>query len=174
MARVTVFVDRALLVKCLLDVEKDGPLANLSQLYNKTAELYNKDAQTPITHSVVMLRIKEWGIVVQTKPGKKGPKGMSSEHKAAMLTARGARKTRAEKIKKYASNLEKMRSLTPKVFLPLVDAMENGSLTAAVKRNCLECSHWERKEVRNCVIDTCSFYPFRPFQGKEDEDPDIR
>jgi hypothetical protein len=51
------------------------------------------------------------------------------------------------------------------IGLPLVDKVEQGSMAAAVKLMCLECSSWVKAEIRDCVIHQCPLYPFRPFQN---------
>jgi hypothetical protein len=52
--------------------------------------------------------------------------------------------------------------------LPMIDKAEAGSVPAAIKLACLDCSGWQRQEVRDCVIVGCPLYPHRPFQGKAD------
>jgi len=37
----------------------------------------------------------------------------------------------------------------------------------AIKEKCLNCSGWNRAEVRNCKIKDCELYPFRSGQGKQ-------
>jgi hypothetical protein len=48
--------------------------------------------------------------------------------------------------------------------LPLVDKALKGSMAAAVKLYCLECSSWVKAEIRDCVIVQCPLFPFRPYQ----------
>jgi hypothetical protein len=51
-----------------------------------------------------------------------------------------------------------------RIALPLIEQAEAGSLPAAIKLMCLDCSGWERNDVRDCVIDWCPLYPHRPYQ----------
>jgi hypothetical protein len=84
---------------------------------------------------------------------------------------RKARVGRREKMKAHAASFRLMRQGLPKMALPLIDKMEQGSLTAAVQLKCLECSCWVRQEVRDCAITDCALYPFRPYQGLRGGNP---
>jgi hypothetical protein len=169
-------VDRAKLEAALREAEKDGPLANLTKLWEAAAAIYNKNpGVTPITFSVVLLRAKEWNIQVKTQPGRKGGP-MSEEHKAALLAGRGQRKPRAEKMKDFASTFDALRRdlnahVDTRRFLPVVDAAEKGSLTAAVKLKCLDCCNWQTGEIKLCTANDCSLFPHRPYKpGAEEGD----
>jgi hypothetical protein len=71
----------------------------------------------------------------------------------------------------YAATFETQRQQFPRMALPIIAQAEKGSLPAAIKANCLECSGWERKEVRDCQIVACPFYPHRPFQRIKGRNP---
>ena len=45
-------------------------------------------------------------------------------------------------------------------------AMKGRSLRAAVNAKCLDCSCWQRTEVRDCPVVNCPLYPYRPYQAK--------
>lgn len=36
---------------------------------------------------------------------------------------------------------------------------------AAIKAKCLDCAHWDRAEVADCLVVLCPLYPYRPFQS---------
>jgi hypothetical protein len=88
------------------------------------------------------------------------------------LAAREARKkapSRQEKMTRYAQTFAKQRAEYSRhkhklICLPLVDKVEKGSMAAALKLMCLECSSWVKPEIRDCVIHQCPLYPFRPYQ----------
>ena len=167
MAKKSIAVDRQKLEAALNMAENNGPLSNLSELWVKASEIYNRTAEIPITHSVVALRVKEWNIIVQTQPGRKG-RTMSDEQKAAMQAARGQRRPRSEKMKEFKTFdlLRKEMSLEAdkRRFLPVLEAAEKGSLRAAIKLNCLECSNWRTTEVKLCPVEKCVLYPHRPYK----------
>ena len=79
-----------------------------------------------------------------------------------MRSARSGRRPRSEKMKSFTPTFTEMRATYPVTLLPLIDRMEKGSLKAATTLKCLECSGFQRAEVRNCACPGCSLYPFRP------------
>jgi hypothetical protein len=89
------------------------------------------------------------------------------------------RQTRKHKMQAFAATFAKQRRKVAsgeweKMALPLIAKVEGGSLPAAIKLMCLECSVWVRQEVRDCVVTTCPLYPVRPFQrakGRNPNDP---
>lgn len=54
--------------------------------------------------------------------------------------------------------------------LPIIAQAEAGSLPATIKLMCLDCSAWERSEVRNCGIVRCPLYPYRPYQAGQTQE----
>jgi hypothetical protein len=99
---------------------------------------------------------------------------LTDEDKARLREARAKRgrtPSRREKMAAFAGSFGLMRKGYPKIALPLIDKMEQGSLAAAVKLKCLECSCWVRQEVRDCVITDCALYPFRPYQALRGGNP---
>jgi hypothetical protein len=94
-----------------------------------------------------------------------------------MQKAREARRrapTRRQRMAAFAGTFTKQRERFPRTALPLIAKAESGSLPAAIKLMCLDCTAWQRKEVRDCVIDWCPLYPHRPYQairGRDSNDP---
>lgn len=174
MAKPMTPVDRAKLTAALVEAEKDGPLPNLTKLWERAAEIYNAmPGVQPITFSVVLLRAKEWGIQVKTTPGRKGGP-LTEERKQAMQAARGQRVPRAEKMKEFKTfdllRADLSKDADKRRFLPVVDAAEKGSLRAAIKLNCLDCCNWQTSEIKQCGIEGCPMYPHRPYkQGQADQ-----
>ena len=183
-------VNKDWLQESINKAEVNGPLAGRTALYQETANIYNRDhpSDANVTASVVYLRFMEMGLTCQTTFGRKGG-GMSEERKAKMQEAlqayrdsgvKVARKSRAEKM---ASNpmaekhFARLREITPPTYQGLLAKVESGSLTAAIKLNCLLCVGGERAEVRKCTGFSCPMYLHRPYQGSsadevESEDDD--
>jgi hypothetical protein len=179
MAKTPKKVDQKLLVRAIEQAEKDGPLRNLQALWEATCKIYNGlvgETQFPeITPSVVMLRVeRDWHLSHKTVAGKKGRGALSDEQKAAMQAGRqGGRTSKAEKFAKnpaIAQAHKLLRERTPERFHNLVDQVEAGSRSAAVKLNCLECSAYVTSEVRQCVCSHCPLFAFRPYQGSVEAD----
>jgi hypothetical protein len=54
-----------------------------------------------------------------------------------------------------------LRSQTPARFRRLVDRAEAGSVRAALRLKCLECSAWQPAEVRLCAVTACPLHHLR-------------
>lgn len=176
MARTSVNVDRAKLIFSISEIEKNGAQTNRSVLHSKVADYYNQIAINlpKITPAIVGLRIKEWKINVITPIGKRGRQAgvaMTPEQKA--LLANRTRTSRSEKFSKnpeIKSALQDLRkdissSRESSAYLPLVDKICGGSMKAAVKLMCLNCSNFQRAEIKECGATNCPLYAFRPFQN---------
>lgn len=165
MPKVPVKVDSRLLKKSIETAESDGPMPTQSGLWKRVAEIYNGQTEgKKISHSVVMLRVKEWGIPVKTKPGKRGRSSMA----AARSAKSGQRQSKAEKFQNdegIRRSLDILSERVPERFLPVLERVREGSRTAAVKLKCLECSVWQTPEIRNCTNHACALWAFRPYQG---------
>lgn len=177
MGRRTIVVDRSQLEDALNHAESGGPMKNLDALWKRAAEIYNLGTSIPepITFSTIALRVKEWGIVVQTQPGKKGKaKGvaLSVEQKAAMQAGRGKRKSgnHPMKAKVRAAMEQRLKDNDQLALLPLLDRVIEGSPSACRKWNCLECVGYDRKEVRDCSELACPFFLKRPYQKFKEGD----
>jgi hypothetical protein len=168
-------VDRSLLEASIKDAERDGPLPNLSELWKRACSFYNeqmatlaKEPNTPssivqfITPSVVLLRQKSWNIPILTVAGKKG----RPSNKSNLPTTK---KGKAERLKSYESNFAKMRRMMPRKFHKFINRAEAGSIKEAVRTKCLDCSHFEKKEITNCKVTGCPLFPYRPYQGSSKE-----
>jgi len=46
-------------------------------------------------------------------------------------------------------------------------AMSGKSRAAAIKARCLDCCCWQRVEVANCPVETCSLWLYRPYRSSE-------
>jgi hypothetical protein len=109
----------------------------------------------PLTAQVAMLRAKELGIMPKTKAGKRG---------GGLAGSTVVKQPRKVKLAKFAKEFAQMNVLYGEAK-HLVEAAQGGSLKAAVKLKCLECSGFQRVEVKECACTVCPLYPFRPFQG---------
>lgn len=171
MARTSTPVDRKKMEAAINKAEENGPLSNHNALWNAAADIYNSTAGIPqsVSFSVVGSRAKEWGLLekIKTKAGKRGRQGpLSPEQKEAMQKARaegGGRKPRAEKLKAFAKDFEELRSVTPVQFHGDIEKMIAGSMSAAVRRKCMDCSENKSLDVKLCTVGgRCPLFAFRP------------
>jgi len=45
-------------------------------------------------------------------------------------------------------------------------ALKGHSLRAALDSLCLDCTNWQRVEVKNCPITTCPLHKYRPYRER--------
>lgn len=177
MAKQKTEVDRAKLQAAIDKAEEKGPLMGRTNLWLAVSAIYNADnPPAPITPSVVYLRFEEMNLTCKTPVGKKGRSGpMTEEQKAAMAEARQSvvRKSRGEKMASLPGaekHFQTLRDITPKSLHGLVDRVEKGSLTAAIKLLCVQCMGFEKKNVWDCRGFTCPMYLHRPYQKAGDSE----
>lgn len=180
MARTAVKVDRVKLVAAINEVEKNGPCLTRSRLYDRVTREYNSsvsDFSLEITPSIVMLRIKEFNLTVKTPVGQRGRQSgvkMTDEHKALLAAGRknrvkGGRKAKFEKNPEIKAALVDLKEKTPESYVSLVEKIAAGSMRAAVRLNCLQCSNYQRIEIKECNCTGCPMFAFRPYQNSVDE-----
>ena len=156
-------LDKAEFQKVVSDLEG-------SRSFNTQGELWEAVCATewaktreprPLTSQVAYMRAKEMGIVVNTQRakafgGKRNGFGGGSH-----------RRSFASKV--VPESVAKVRRRFPLTLAKTVDKMEQGSLKAAIKLNCMECSGFDKSEVKNCGIVGCPLYSFRPYKNVKKE-----
>ena len=164
-------IDRGEFQRIVTDLEAKQTFPNPTALWKAVEETEWAKAQKPrpLTSSVAGTRAKELGIQYKTKASERRLGVLTEEQRAAMQAARKNRKPRSEKMKAFASTFEQLRQAVPERFLPAVDQAEKGSLRAALKLACLECSGYQISEVKFCPVAACALYPHRPYQGSVEE-----
>jgi len=160
-------VDKAMLEQALQTVEADGPLVNQHEVWIKAADLYNSNPTVPepITHSVVMLRAKEFGLTIKTPPGRHR---ITSGQQQAGVQSQTSRSTKFQRGPKKAS-LDQVEADTPDECKHFVRKARRGSMKALVALKCLDCSGWQKREVRECPVVGCPLWVIRPYQSKTNE-----
>jgi hypothetical protein len=122
-----------------------------------------------LSAATVMNRVKDLGIEVATPKGKRGGEGGDFGRSKGVVPSR--RKTRkgmsVENMDAYINKVPE-RALTDKLYT-VAEKAEKGSLKAIIKLNCLSCSGFCPKEVRECSVVACAFHSVRPYQGKNEE-----
>jgi hypothetical protein len=163
MGRIKLVIDKVELVRVISELENAHTYPNMGELLKAIEDTpWAKGLQPrPLTAQVAYLRIKELGIVCKTPKGKRG--GTISEERIAKMQAnRGVRVVRSEKLKKYIPSFEAMKQTFPANCMPIIERAQKGSIKAAITLKCLECSSYQRAEIRKCVISDCALFPVRP------------
>ena len=163
--RTSIPVDQPKLEHALQEAEANGPLTNLSALWVKAAEIYNQTTDKPISHSVVMLRAKDWNLSIKTQKGRRGrAPGQVSEQRIS----RGKKFSQDEQAQQSIEAMDEMLVKNEAIqYKSLVKKIGKGNVRAAVKLNCLQCCAFVPKEVEECGSVSCPLWPFRPYQEKE-------
>lgn len=158
MAKLPIQIDKVELETCIQQLETTNAYTSRGQLWEAVAltEWAKTRVPRPLSAQVAMIKAKEFGIPIKTQRGEKGqgligtkirtPRG----RKVSLIILEGIQATiPSTKKGQYEKTLKKLG---------------NGSLVAAVKMKCLECSNFEKKEIAACPVSRCALYPFRPYQ----------
>ena len=143
--------------------QPDGKFPNRSALWTalENSEWAKSREPRPLTGQVAMILAKHSGLEIQTPLGKRG-----REKGCGPVGNPGARrKKRMPEDARIALTV-----VTPKTLQGTLAKAINGSLKAAVKLHCLECSGGSKKEVALCGIKRCSLWAFRPYKRVNDAD----
>jgi len=145
-------------------LQKEIDLAESTNKFTTQSDLFTFIAQSdwakktykkPLSASVLYLRYKQNALLCKTPKGKRG-RGSNTEIK---------RTPRIDKLKinpNFAKNIENLKRDLPGKE-NLIDRIANGSMSAAVKANCLACCGGDKKLAQNCNVINCALYLFNPF-----------
>jgi hypothetical protein len=160
MARPSIAVDQVRLALAVSTCEAAGNYTTRQQLWQDVALAYGG-----VSPAWVYLKVEELNIPVKTPKGKKGrQKGQAIN--TGVKIGRGAKFAKKPEIKAAFKELEKIVKQEQKGrFLPIFNKMVAGSMKAAVKLNCLECSNFQTAEIKYCPCVACPMYAFRPYQN---------
>ena len=52
------------------------------------------------------------------------------------------------------------------LYTPLFSRVYSGKASPrqAIRAKCMDCSNWQRAEVRFCTVSDCALWPYRPFR----------
>ena len=81
------------------------------------------------------------------------------------LTTSSYQKPSTSSTQKHLDMITRRRNQIPRLHRANYDkAMSGKSMKAAIKAHCLECMHWQKKEVSHCTSYGCALYPYRPYK----------
>ena len=161
-------LDGVKLQAIITEVESKGPLENRTLLFTKVADLYTERCKIKASFSTLAAFAKKSGLTMTTPMGRRGAKSGERLHSVP----RGPRRSRADK---FAANPQSVLSIktivasTPERFLPIAKRLAKGSMSAAVKLMCLDCTCHQTIEIKHCQAFECPLYCFRPYQGGSEE-----
>jgi hypothetical protein len=152
--RPTINFDREMLAKAIQTVESTESFTSRDAMYSKAIETYrsmNGPEANKLTNVLVYQRVKQWNIPVLTAAGRKG-------RAPGTKVVRGPRERRQsanQMIGIKAIRKDVMTHANRPAIIKLVDRVEQGSLKAAIKLNCLYCANYDKEEVKNCECYEC-------------------
>lgn len=160
MGRVKLEVAKEKLISVITEIEANGSFINRSALADAIAntEWAKNYNPRPITTSVILSRIDEYNIELKTPKGKRGRQSgvsLTDDQKKKMMEGRN---------QKNKMSLNELRKATPEKRKGLVNKIENGSRSAAMKLMCLFCTDHNTQEIKHCTISKCPLFSFRPYQ----------
>lgn len=145
----------------VLELENGGSFNNRSELWAAVAnsEWAKNLKPRPLTPQVAMLKADALNISVNTPKAKRG-------RQAGQLVPTGG-KRKQRKVDENA--IAELRKETGVVNLKVVDRVAKGSLKAAIKLKCIDCSGGSKKEVALCPCVACPLYTVRPYRDKKSQ-----
>ena len=160
MSKSKLLIDKAEFQLVVNNLEKETNFTKLSELWKaiEDSSWAKSRIPRPLTAAVAMVRAKEMQINTKTKPGKRGNAALGT------LSNKGTRTTRANKLVAFATSFDAMRRSFPSLSLPVIQKAQNGSIKAAVKLKCYDCSGFQKAEIKHCTVSSCPLYPIRPYQ----------
>lgn len=145
-------IDKAVLVTMITEAEDKNSFENRNELFEYLA------GQLNVSTTTVYNRTKDYQLLDSLKTAK-GAKGVFN-HTQVVKAPRGDKYKTAEGKKHIA---EMKRRWLGK-YKKLIDQIESGSMKAAIKLNCIDCTNDQTVEIKECVCLQCPFWMIRPYK----------
>lgn len=154
--RKAIQIDALALQNTIREVETSNTIGNRSQLWAavEATEWAKTRSPRPLTAQVAMNLAKKFNLNIATPLGKKG-----REKGSGPIPGAGRKKKTLPPDVVVALN-----KIVPAEFHKIVEKAAGGSMKAAVKLKCLDCTGYQMKEVRECELKDCSLWSFRPYK----------
>lgn len=158
--RKPIVINKAEFQQVVSQLESEQKFENRTQLWAAVELTSWAKAQQPrpLTGQVAMLKAKELDITIQTPVGKRG------REKGCGPIPGGGRKRKEIPEKSMEKILGGMPKKDKEKYSKTIERYKNGSLKAAVKLKCLDCSNWQPGEVAQCQVEDCFLYSHRPYK----------
>lgn len=149
MAKKAIVLDQKEFQEVISSLEKENNFTSRSALWKaiEQTDFAKNCVPRPLSSQVAMLKAQEFKLTISTPIGKRGAVKGEARH---------------NKRKVSLSLVDDVK--VPDKYNSLLQRLKNGSLKAAIKLKCLECSCWVSKEVGLCKVNACPLFPIRPFQ----------
>lgn len=144
-------------------LELCNSFTNRSELWKALEETFfaKSTRPRPLLRATAHQLAKKFQTVIKTPVGKRGrekgskvPEGFGGGH----------RKARTINLEV----LNALSSVTPpeqrSVIGKLLEKAAKGNAKACIKLKCLDCTNWQKLEIKNCDIKECSLHNIRPYK----------
>lgn len=154
MSRKKVEINKLTLQETIQRLEKEKTFTNRQELYAELALVF-KTSSTTINN-----RIKSFNLldVITTPLGKKGNKLLAAPKHM------GPRKNKYDSPE-GKRHIKAIKRITAVSMHPTIDRAAKGSLKAAIKMKCWDCSGEQKGEIKNCTVIDCALWPVRPYRN---------
>lgn len=165
MGRSTIVFEQDKLASAINAVESRNTFPSRDAMFSAAIESYKTEFGgmngDRLTNILVYQRVKQWNIPLKTAAGKKG-------RVAGVKVERKPRATIPSTNRGVVALLTQIKTNAPAEMRgrlnDLVSKMQGGSLKAAVKLNCLNCSNYQREEIKHCECLECPLWTIRPYK----------
>lgn len=144
-------IDKTVLATMIADAESKNNFENRNELFEYLA------GQLSVSTTTVYNKTKEHGLVdsIKTEKGKKG-----------VFNTTVTKVPRGDKYKSEAGkkHIAALRKRWGHKYNKLIGQIEAGSMKAAVKMNCIECTCDQSVEIKECQILACPLWMLRPYK----------
>lgn len=158
MAKTAIQLDVKEFQEKLTEFEKANSFTSRSALWNAFAgtEWAKTRQPRPLSNQVARLKADEFGLTILTPVGERG--------KGLVGVKRTGRRGKAVPLDVLQNVTNTMTMTEQEGYKKTLEKYSKGSLKAAIKLKCLDCSCNQREEVRDCRVSNCALFPFRPYQ----------
>lgn len=147
-------------INLLESVQPEGKFQSRSALWDALCDTLWARSRLPVSlkPQTAMVLAKKFNLTIQTPVGKKGrPKGCGPVPNGGNRRKPMSAEVESAMRKSFPLNIIK---IIPKVL----DKAASGSLRAAVKLKCLDCTNMQPVEIRLCELNGCPLWHFRPYK----------
>lgn len=149
-------------------LEGGTSFANRSLLWEavEDSEWAKKQSPRPLTGPTAMLMAKKHNLTINTPMGQRGRQKGCGPIPNAGRKARNLPDNVASALRKtFPLSMTTANDRPFKAIGKIVNKVISGSLKAAVKLKCLDCTNIQPVEIRNCECIDCPLWSFRPYKA---------
>ena len=168
MPKPTIKLDEKVVQKIVTDLESKNTYTTRSKLFEDVlTELMTNHGFKKFSPAVISQRVNNWtNFQIKTAKGKRG-QALAGGNVDAL---KKWRESGGESVKKKVGDATELVTFyvteEQGKYLKMAKSIKRGSLKAAVKLMCLQCSTYEKKEITLCPVTKCPLHPVRPYQNE--------